>query len=81
MPQKALQILEELHKRFPDMLFAWLDNLWHFGDTTPCTLRISFRENPNKKMDIEFEQGIADMTIDSLAEEGIKHNAIPILKQ
>lgn len=73
MTPKAEQILEYLHKRFPDMFFEWDNVIWVLGDNTPVSLFASFRATPEKKENIRYGEGIENITPESIADRDIPH--------
>jgi hypothetical protein len=73
MTAKAEQILEYLHKRFPDMFFAWEDIIWFLGDNTVCTLFVSFRATPDEKESMKYGEGIENISLESIADRDIPH--------
>ena len=75
MTPKAEQILEYLHEKFPDMLFAWEDMVL-MRDEISWTLIASFRANPDKKATMIFGKdgnGIATVTLERIAYDNIPH--------
>ncbi len=69
MTPKAKQILEYLHEKLPDMLFAWKEenDIWFLGDSNPCTLVVSFRANPDVKEILPYTTGIENRSPENIA--------------
>lgn len=76
MTPKAEQILKYLHKKFPDMLFAWQD-MEIMRNEMPWTLIASFRANPNKTATMIF--GMDGNGIATVVPERIAYDNIPRL--
>ena len=80
MTPKAEQILEYLHKRFPDMFFAWEEIEWKYGDNTICNLLSSLRTNPDKRIGMRYKDGIANVSFEMVAKD-LLSQVVPKLKR